>query len=257
MDIASLKSIVQRTLVEQSKGEKVVEGEALGIWYVGEQTIDYRNLFRQANLLNPREISELLNDHSENQRRGRQVATLSSSPNFALPRLFPRIVGPSETSIQSSDDRVRVPFVGQLSVEIAVECGDFSLSLYEEDLRALNKTTDEVYGLALENFRQRTKQLVTRKSTGRWTRDVLSFKREDGYESSQILLPSVRGALMDRCGSEVLVGIPALDRLVACAADDKHLETYLRRYSRIAYARLPNPITERLLLVSERGLELV
>ena len=257
MDIATLKSIVQRTLVEQSKGEKVVEGEALGIWYVGERTIDYRNLFRKASLLNPREIPELFNAYAESRRRGRQVEALARSPNFALPRLFPRIVGPSETNIQSSAGRVRIPFIGQLAVEIVVECGDFSLSLFEDDLKALDKSANEIYGLALDNFKERTQQLAIRKSTGRWTRDVLWFERKDGYESSQILLPMVQKILMHRCGPEVLVGIPALNRMVACAADDSHLETYLRRYSRSAYAKLPNPITDQLLLVSERGLELV
>lgn len=257
MDIATLKSIVQQTLVEQSEGEKVVEGEVLGIWYVGEQTIDYRNLFRQANLVNPREIPELFNAYAESRRKGSQVEALARSPNFSLPRLFPRIVGPSETSIQSSTGRVRVPFIGHLAVEIAVVCGDFSIALFEDDLKALDKSTTEVYSLALANFKQHTQQLLIRKSTGRWTRDVLSFKRADGYESSQILLPWVQKTLMNQRGPEVLVGIPAFDRMVACAADDRHLETYLRRYSRAAYAKLPNPITDQLLLVSERGLELV
>lgn len=181
------------------------------------------------------------------------------SPEQLLPsldevrdRILPMLAGDDESK---SEDRVRMPWVGGLSVGYVVDEDDSYRFVLNRMLNSWSLSADDLHDLAIENLRRYAADHpleVTMVGDEEDPRMLMPVK-PDAYNCSRILDPGFHGRLRDLFGPELLVGVPNRDFFVAVTMKDRELIEQVQMRVNEDFATMHHPLTKRLLVVSADG----
>ena len=82
---------------------------------------------------------------------------------------------------------------------------------------------------------------------------MLAFAKPEAFNAMRILLPDLHHKLREYLGPTFYVAIPNRTFLLAFATDQTEILTRVRQQIRTDYARLPNPVSPRLFLMTADG----
>ncbi len=153
------------------------------------------------------------------------------------------------------EERVRMPWVGGLSVGYVVDEDDSYRYVHQQMLDHWSLSMDELHDLAIENLQQYAIDHpleVTMVGDESRPRMLVPLK-PDAYNCSRILDPAFHGRLRDLFGPELIVGVPNRDFFVAVTIKDADLIEQVRIRVNEDFATMHHPLTRRLLVVSADG----
>ena len=154
-----------------------------------------------------------------------------------------------------NDERVRMPWVGGLSVGYVVDEDDSYRFIQPQMLETWDLSLDELHDLAIANLRQYAEENpleVTMLGDDAHPRMLMPV-RPDAYNCSRILDPGFHGRLRDLFGPELIVGVPNRDFFIAVSMKDAALIDQVRSRVHQDFATMHHPLTKRLLVVSADG----
>jgi Protein of unknown function (DUF1444) len=176
--------------------------------------------------------------------------TLESVRDRILPMLYPEDVWR-----RSFPNFVANTWVGDLMVLYVVDEQHAYWYIRDELLDRWQIERDELHALALSNLdsyfeRQRMEYIMAGEEGGP---RLLMPKRPDAYNSSRILSRRFCSVLRDELGSQLAVGVPSRDFLVAVSMQESETLGQVRRKVEDDFSRMDYPLSPRLLLVSADG----
>jgi hypothetical protein len=154
-----------------------------------------------------------------------------------------------------ADERIRVPWVGGLSVGYVVDEDDSYRYIHQRMLDTWGLSQDDLHELAMTNLRTYSAEhplevtMVGDEDEPRMLMPV----HPDAYNCSRILDPAFHGRLRDLFGPELVIGVPNRDFFVAVSIHDDDLIEQVRARVREDYAAMHHPLTRRLLVISADG----
>ena len=154
-----------------------------------------------------------------------------------------------------NEERVRMPWVGGLSVGYVVDEDDSYRFIQPQMLETWDLSLDELHDLAIANLRQYAEENpleVTMLGDDAHPRMLMPV-RPDAYNCSRILDPGFHGRLRDLFGPELIVGVPNRDFFIAVSMKDAALIDQVRSRVNQDFATMHHPLTKRLLVVSADG----
>lgn len=167
-------------------------------------------------------------------------------------RILPMLAAEDE---QRSDERIRTPWVGGLTVGYVVDEDDSYRYVQPQMLEQWQLSVEDLHNLAIANLREYAQEhplevtMVGEESDPRMLMPV----RPDAYNCSRILDPGFHGRLRDLFGPELVVGVPNRDFFVAVSMKDPDLIEQVRSRVNEDFATMHHPLTRRLLVVSADG----
>jgi hypothetical protein len=176
--------------------------------------------------------------------------TLETVRDRILPMLYPE-----EVWRRSFPNFVANTWVGDLMVLYVVDEQHAYWYIRDDMLERWQIGRDELHSLALSNLdsyfdRQRMEYIMAGEEGGP---RLLMPKRPDAYNSSRILSRSFCSVLRDELGSELAVGVPSRDFLVAVSMEGSETLGEIRRKIEDDFSRMDHPLSPRLLLISADG----
>ena len=176
--------------------------------------------------------------------------TLESVRDRILPMLYPEDVWR-----RSFPNFVGTPWVGDLMVLYVVDEKHAYWYIRGDMLDRWNLDRDELHTLALSNLdayfdRQHMEYIMAGEDGGP---RLLMPKRPDAYNSSRILSRRFCSVLRGELGSELAVGVPSRDFLVAVSMGADEAIGQIRRKVEDDFSRMDHPLSPRLLLISADG----
>lgn len=160
----------------------------------------------------------------------------------ALPRLFPRLLGPS---FQSDTAVHAVPFRGALRVALIARFDDRARFVVTGDLARWAVDPDALLLRALDNL-----ALASAKARVHVEAPLLSFRTGDGLDSARLLLPGLHETLAGELGARFLAAVPHRD--VLWLASSEHVAA-LEARALDDHARAPHRISPELYAVTAEG----
>lgn len=154
-----------------------------------------------------------------------------------------------------NNERVRMPWVGGLSVGYVVDEDASYRYVHQEMLENWDLSLDELHELAISNLREYSADNpleLTIVGDELHPRMLMPVK-PDAYNSSRILDPEFHGRLRDLFGPELVVGVPNRDFFVAVTMNDTALIEQVRVRVHEDFATMHHPLTQRLLVISADG----
>ena len=154
-----------------------------------------------------------------------------------------------------SDERVRMPWVGGLSVGYVVDEDDSYRYVHQRMLDTWDLSADDLHHLAMSNLRTYAAEhpLEVTMVGDEFEPRMLMPVKPDAYNCSRILDPSFHGRLRQLFGPELIVGVPNRDFFVAVAMKDTDLIDQVRARVNEDHATMHHPLTRRLLVISADG----
>jgi hypothetical protein len=167
-------------------------------------------------------------------------------------RILPMLAAEDE---QRSDERVRTPWVGGLTVGYVVDEDDSYRYVHQQMLDNWDLSVDDLHDLAISNLRQYAADhpLEVTMMGDETDPRMLMPVRPDAYNCSRILDPGFHGRLRDLFGHELIVGVPNRDFFVAVSLKDADLIEQVRTRVNEDFATMHHPLTRRLLVISADG----
>jgi hypothetical protein len=153
------------------------------------------------------------------------------------------------------DERVRMPWVGGLSVGYVMDEETSYRYIHQSMLKNWQLSLDELHELAIHNLQQYASEnpLEVTMVGDESDPGMLMPVKADAYNSSRILDPRFHGRLREMFGPELLVGVPNRDFFVAVTMKDRALIEQVRVRVNEDFATMHHPLTRRLLVVSADG----
>lgn len=167
-------------------------------------------------------------------------------------RILPMLSADDE---MKSEERIRMPWVGGLSIGYVVDEDDSYRYIHQRMADAWKLSLEELHQLAMSNLQTYASDhplevtLIGEESEPKMLMPV----RPDAYNCSRILDPAFHGRLRELFGPELLVGVPNRDFFVAVSIGDSTLIDQVRARVREDYQSMHHPLTRRLLVISADG----
>lgn len=166
--------------------------------------------------------------------------------------ILPMLSADDDTRI---DQRVRMPWVGGLSVGYVMDEDASYRYIHQSMLENWQLSLDELHDLAIHNLQQYASEnpLEVTMVGDESDPGMLMPVKADAYNSSRILDPKFHGRLREMFGPELIVGVPNRDFFVAVTMKDRALIEQVRVRVNEDFATMHHPLTRRLLVVSADG----
>ena len=154
-----------------------------------------------------------------------------------------------------SEERIRMPWVGGLSIGYVVDEDDSYRYIHQRMLAGWKLSLDELHELAMANLQTYASDhpLEVTMIGDDAEPKMLMPVRPDAYNCSRILDPAFHGRLRELFGPELIVGVPNRDFFVAVSIGDDSLIDQVRSRVRDDYQSMHHPLTRRLLVISADG----
>lgn len=169
-------------------------------------------------------------------------------------RVMPMLVHQPLTQGGMDTSVVSQPLVANLHVAYVID-SDRSMSyIAPAMLSRWGVDLDALHAQAIENLVKRSDQLAAHAAgdeSGAIT--LILFQTMDGYDATRLLLPTLHDRLREHLGSPFLAGVPNRDILL-CFRNDPETVGRLRSQISEDYRKMPNNITDELVLVTADGI---
>ncbi len=154
-----------------------------------------------------------------------------------------------------SEERVRMPWVGGLSVGYVVDEDDSYRYVHQRMLASWDLSAEDLHELAMSNLHTYAAEhpLEVTMVGDEFEPRMLMPVKPDAYNCSRILDPSFHGRLRQLFGPELIVGVPNRDFFVAVTMKDSDLIDQVRARVNEDHATMHHPLTRRLLVISADG----
>jgi len=116
---------------------------------------------------------------------------------------------------------------------------------------------EELHTIALANLERSCNMLVidTPQDSSEDDNHLLRFHSHDGLDAARVLLPTFFQRFSPRfADADILVAIPSRDVLIMVPADDPAQANLLAWHARREFGRVPYPLLDTLLLITEQGI---
>lgn len=170
-------------------------------------------------------------------------------------RLVPRLARADslrELEGQGSSPLYAAPLTDELVIALMVEYEGRARYVRQRELAGWGLSANEALALALENLAARSEHArisMTETDFG----PLLVARTGDGRDSARVLLRGLYGALAERLGGDVYVGIPHRDTFFACSAKNQALVEELKRRTAHDAARAPHRLSAQLFQLTAGG----
>lgn len=165
-----------------------------------------------------------------------------------LPMLLP------ETSLEPDlEILVNQPLVAGLRVAYTVDSDKTFSYISQPALERWEMSIDELHELALTNLVSRSEAINAHAANDDTGIYLILFQTQDGYDASRLLLPTLHDRLREHLGSPFSAGIPNRDILL-CFRNDDDTVGKLREQIEKDFQRMPNQVTDKLLLITPDGI---
>ena len=149
------------------------------------------------------------------------------------------------------------PISDQLSLGYVVRA-DATFRWVTTPMLAATQSADALHALALRNLERSCSSLIidTPGEQPDGQEHYLRFITGDGLDAARLLIPSLHGRFSPRfAGDDLLVAIPTRDTLYMIGARDGAIANLLSYRGLWEHSRRAYPLTDRLLLITELGVQ--
>ncbi|MCG8554556.1 MAG: DUF1444 family protein [Proteobacteria bacterium] len=240
--------------LEQSDSElRVSEHFDLRVWLGAQVEIDLRKVVAATSNEAPTLVREAV---AKLLAPVLSRAEHSAAVGWAHARrlLLPRLIGPAfpTRSASRQGHLATLPLMGDVRIALALDHGDRTRFLREDELRAWGVACDRALTEAVANL------------AGRWRRarfvreqtqdgPMLLARSGDGLDASRLLLPAVQALFAAEFAPQAAVAVPHRDLLIATPAEPASRLRDLAQRAKEAAARAPHRITTQLFCVRAPG----
>jgi Protein of unknown function (DUF1444) len=149
---------------------------------------------------------------------------------------------------------VSQPLVEGLTVAYAIDSDRTISYLPKEQFESWNMSLDELHDAALTNLVDRSQTMVAQAAQDEQGKtNLILFQTGDGYDASRLLLPMLHDRLREHLDSPFAAAIPTRNVLL-CFRNDESTVSHLEDQIIEGYRRMPDQVTDKLLLVTPDGI---
>ena len=180
------------------------------------------------------------------------IAAASSDWSKAQTLLRPKLI----KALPIMVDRLIVrPFADDLVVSYVIDLGDTDLYVSKERFADWKVTEEDAHAHAVANLEAMSSGIAAapRKDD---KGAILNLRMSDGYDASRLILPGLRGRLLDSLGSPFYAGVPARDLLMVWSKGDAKFQSTMADIVRDDAATMDHPVSVKVFVVDRDGVRL-
>jgi uncharacterized protein YtpQ (UPF0354 family) len=237
---------------EKFPAAKVARAEQPFSLRINGQVASLENIFRSA-ILQPNQTNQFIQEWMlEIVRASEGQPDLDASFEELSERIMPMVL--REQAGGESSSVATQPLVAGLVVGYAVDNARSMWYISQPTLKRWNKSIDELHETALNNLVSRSQAIAAHAAQEPEGQiNLILFQTMDGFDASRLLLPTLHDRLREHLGSPFAAGVPNRDILL-CFRDDEPTVDRLREQIATDYLKMPHPVTDRLLLITQDGI---
>lgn len=179
-----------------------------------------------------------------------QARDWTKARTMLRPKLFPA------ATVRRAPQLVTRPLAEGVAIGYAIDLGDKDLYVDQDKFAAWCRSVSAVHEAALSNLETMSKDQGVYPPRPEGAVGALAvFDTNDGYDAARILLPGLRGRLIDALGPKLMAGVPARDCFLAWSAGLPKQRDFEAEVRDLA-ARMPHPVSDRIFVIERSGLRL-